>query len=133
MFFRSKSVNRGCSLSSVETCKVGRSSLIIFAFSSVLKCSNHFGIIAFLRLYAWDVTVTMSDHAAKAKGQRTKAFLRVLKYSGGGILEVTSKSHKSLMTQLVTYIDRINGIRLIELMEFVVQVSGNFAFMIHTS
>lgn len=27
-------------------------------------------------------------HAAKAKGQRTKSFLRVLKYSNGGVLEV---------------------------------------------
>jgi hypothetical protein len=27
--------------------------------------------------------------AAKSKGQRTKGFLRVLKYSHGGILEVT--------------------------------------------
>jgi len=29
---------------------------------------------------------------AKAKGQRTKAFLRVLKYSTGGVLEVMSFS-----------------------------------------
>lgn len=28
--------------------------------------------------------------AAKAKGQRTKAFLRVLKYSNGGVLEVNT-------------------------------------------
>lgn len=27
-------------------------------------------------------------YAAKAKGHRTKAFLRVLKYSTGGVLEV---------------------------------------------
>jgi len=33
---------------------------------------------------------------AKAKGQRTKAFLRVLKYSTGGVLEVMSFSPNSL-------------------------------------
>ena len=33
--------------------------------------------------------------AAKSKGQRTKAFLRVLKYSTGGVLEVIFGYNKS--------------------------------------
>lgn len=33
---------------------------------------------------------------AKAKTQRTKAFLRVLKYSNGGVLEVISFSSEKL-------------------------------------
>jgi hypothetical protein len=35
--------------------------------------------------------------AAKAKGQRTKAFLRVLKYSNGGVLEVILIQSPSFM------------------------------------
>lgn len=35
------------------------------------------------------VSVTNLILAAKAKATRTKAFLRVLKYSTGGVLEVT--------------------------------------------
>ena len=35
-------------------------------------------------LQLWKLTII----AVKQKGQRTKAFLRVLKYSNGGILEV---------------------------------------------
>ena len=35
-----------------------------------------------------ELKATVFFFAAKSKGQRTKAFLRVLKYSTGGVLEV---------------------------------------------
>lgn len=39
-------------------------------------------------VYSCNMNALCVFGAAKSKGQRTKAFLRVLKYSHGGVLEV---------------------------------------------
>ena len=46
--------------------------------------NSYDGFVTCVCLY-WSVPVV---YAAKAKAQRSKAFLRVLKYSTGGVLEV---------------------------------------------
>jgi len=43
-------------------------------------------------------------NAAKQKGQRTKAFLRVLKYSNGGVLEVIKNLYADMLLEVFSYL-----------------------------